>query len=161
MCSIKHTFGAACLLIIDVSFSFSTYGECWSRSPWKDLMSTFFFDEAVFNLAKARRGGRNTVGQRAIVQVPGHRGGYITLGAAIGNHRVLHHHANLGWSSRCAVVLSADYPVYVGQPQFSQKCPDTGVGPHETAIPKCSLSTILPFPHPDRRIFHCMAVEGV
>ncbi len=32
-------------------------------------------DEAGFNLAKTRRRGRNVVGQRAVVNVPGQRGG--------------------------------------------------------------------------------------
>lgn len=36
------------------------------------------------------------IGQRAIVAVPGQRGGNITLCAAISNHGVLHHHATLG-----------------------------------------------------------------
>lgn len=38
------------------------------------------------------------IGQRAIVGVPGQRGGNVTLHmcAAISNHGVVHHHANLG-----------------------------------------------------------------
>ncbi len=43
-------------------------------------------DEAGFNLAKTRRRGRNVVGQRAVVNVPGQRGGNITLCAAISVH---------------------------------------------------------------------------
>ncbi|XP_073704232.1 uncharacterized protein [Garra rufa] len=55
-----------------------------------------YVDEAGFNLAKTRRRGRNVVGQRAVVNVPGQRGGNITLCAAISVQGVLHHHATLG-----------------------------------------------------------------
>ncbi|KAL7837353.1 hypothetical protein SRHO_G00270640, partial [Serrasalmus rhombeus] len=56
-----------------------------------------FIDEAWFNLAKSRRRGRNIIGHRAIIDVPGQRGGNITMCAAISNkHGVLHCHANLG-----------------------------------------------------------------
>ncbi len=54
-----------------------------------------YVDEAGFNLAKTRR-GRNVIGHRAITNVPGQRGGNITLCAAITQNGVLHHHANLG-----------------------------------------------------------------
>ena len=36
------------------------------------------------------------IGQRAIVEVPGQRGGNVTICAAISNHGVLHHHITLG-----------------------------------------------------------------
>ncbi|KAK0135588.1 hypothetical protein N1851_028538 [Merluccius polli] len=55
-----------------------------------------YVDEAGFNLAKTRRRGRNVIGHRAITNVPGERGGNITLCAAITQNGVLHHHANLG-----------------------------------------------------------------
>ncbi|XP_039907039.1 uncharacterized protein LOC120745897 [Simochromis diagramma] len=42
-----------------------------------------FVDEAGFNLAKTRRRGHNLTGQRATIQVPGQRGGNISMGAAI------------------------------------------------------------------------------
>ncbi len=35
------------------------------------------------------------IGQRAIVEVPGQRGGNVTFCAAISNHGVLHHHVTL------------------------------------------------------------------
>ena len=41
-------------------------------------------------------GGRNVIGQRAIVNVPGQRGGNITLCAAISLQGLLYHHATLG-----------------------------------------------------------------
>lgn len=55
-----------------------------------------YIDEAGFDLSKTRRRGRNIIGQRAIVHVPGQRGGNITLCAAISLRGVLHHHAKLG-----------------------------------------------------------------
>ena len=53
----------------------------------------FIYIEAGFNLAKGRRRGRNMIGQRATVNVPGQRGGNITLCAAISLQGLLHHHA--------------------------------------------------------------------
>ncbi|XP_066545881.1 uncharacterized protein LOC136712949 isoform X2 [Amia ocellicauda] len=50
-----------------------------------------YIDEAGFNLVKRRGQGRTIIGHCAIVNVPGQRGGNITMCAA-----VLHHHANLG-----------------------------------------------------------------
>ncbi|KAK0153557.1 hypothetical protein N1851_004664 [Merluccius polli] len=55
-----------------------------------------YIDEAGFNLSKVRRRGRNVIGQRAIISVPGQRGGNITLCAAITQNGVLHRHANMG-----------------------------------------------------------------
>ncbi|KAI2645101.1 Ectonucleotide pyrophosphatase/phosphodiesterase C27A7.1 [Labeo rohita] len=48
-----------------------------------------FIDEVGFNLTKRRRRGRNVIGQCAIVEVPGQRGGNITMCAAITNHGVI------------------------------------------------------------------------
>ncbi|XP_026213314.1 uncharacterized protein LOC113160317 isoform X3 [Anabas testudineus] len=45
--------------------------------------SFIYMDEAGFNLTKCRRRGRNIIGHRATVDVPGQRGGNITTGAAI------------------------------------------------------------------------------
>lgn len=55
-----------------------------------------FIDEVGFNLAKRRQRGRNVIGQRAIVEVPGQRGGNITMCAAINHQGILHHHSTLG-----------------------------------------------------------------
>ncbi|KAJ8369545.1 hypothetical protein SKAU_G00095730 [Synaphobranchus kaupii] len=54
-----------------------------------------FIDEAGFNFTK-RRSRRNIIGHRAIVDVPGQRGGNVTICAAISKWGVLHHHATLG-----------------------------------------------------------------
>ncbi|XP_060760641.1 uncharacterized protein LOC132870787 [Neoarius graeffei] len=55
-----------------------------------------FVDEAGFNLAKGHRRGRNIIGQRATVDVPGQRGGNITMCAAISENGVATHTASLG-----------------------------------------------------------------
>lgn len=55
-----------------------------------------FIDEAGFNLTKRRKRGRNIIGHRAIIQVPGQRGGNVTLCAAISNRGVLHRHVKVG-----------------------------------------------------------------
>ncbi|KAJ8383538.1 hypothetical protein AAFF_G00219880, partial [Aldrovandia affinis] len=55
-----------------------------------------FIDEAGFNLTRTRRRGRNIIGNRAIVDVPGLRGGNVTMCAAIGHRGVIHHHAQFG-----------------------------------------------------------------
>ncbi|XP_019210903.2 uncharacterized protein LOC109199985 [Oreochromis niloticus] len=55
-----------------------------------------FLNEAGFNLQKRRQRGRNIIGQRAITEVPGQRGGNITLCAAMGSEGLVHRHAVLG-----------------------------------------------------------------
>ncbi|XP_030266443.1 uncharacterized protein LOC115577677 [Sparus aurata] len=55
-----------------------------------------YIDEAGFNLTKSRRRGRNITGHRAIINVPGQRGGNITLCAAITQNGVLLRHASMG-----------------------------------------------------------------
>ncbi len=48
-----------------------------------------YLDEAGFNLAKTWRRGRNFIGQRATIQVPGQRGANITMCAAISEDGVV------------------------------------------------------------------------
>ncbi|XP_019211838.1 uncharacterized protein LOC109200706 isoform X2 [Oreochromis niloticus] len=48
-----------------------------------------FVDEAGFNLAKTTCRGRNLIGQRATIQVPGQRGGNISMCAAISEDGVV------------------------------------------------------------------------
>lgn len=60
------------------------------------LHEYIYVDEVGFNLTKTRRRGRNVIGQRAIINVPGQRGGNVTMCAAITQNGVLHHHATLG-----------------------------------------------------------------
>ncbi len=48
-------------------------------------------DEADFNLTKRRRRGRNIIGHRATVDVPGQRGGKLNMSAAISENGVLTH----------------------------------------------------------------------
>ena len=60
-----------------------------------DIRATVI-DHVLVHGMTMREAGRNIIGQRAIVGVPGQRGGNVTLCAAISNHGVLHHHATLG-----------------------------------------------------------------
>ncbi|KAK0135335.1 hypothetical protein N1851_028828 [Merluccius polli] len=62
----------------------------------KQLRHEYVETRRGFNLSKVRRRGRNVIGQRAIISVPGQRGGNITLCAAITQNGVLHRHANMG-----------------------------------------------------------------
>ncbi|XP_055062950.2 uncharacterized protein [Misgurnus anguillicaudatus] len=55
-----------------------------------------FLDEAGFNLAKTRRRGRNVIGQRATVTVPGQRGANITMCAAISKDGVVGRRPRIG-----------------------------------------------------------------
>ena len=55
-----------------------------------------YVDEAGFNLAKRRRRGRNVIGKRATVDVPGQRGANITMCAAISNAGSLLHKCQVG-----------------------------------------------------------------
>lgn len=68
-----------------------------------------FVDEAGFNLCKVRRRGRNIIGQRATVTVPGQRGANITMCAAISNDGVLCHIPTIGpyYTERLITFLDA------------------------------------------------------
>ena len=52
-----------------------------------------YVDEVGFNLTKSRHRRRNVIVQRAITNVPGQRGGNITMCAPITQNGVLHHNA--------------------------------------------------------------------
>lgn len=67
-----------------------------------------FVDEAGFNLTKTRRRGRNIIGHRAIINVPGQRGGNITMCAAISQNGVVHHHATLGPYNTAHIITFLD-----------------------------------------------------
>ena len=62
--------------------------ELESSEPSHNLV---YVDEAGFNLTKCRRRGRNIIGHRATVDLPGQWGGNITMCAAISEHGVLTH----------------------------------------------------------------------
>nr|XP_015821056.1 uncharacterized protein LOC107389438 [Nothobranchius furzeri] len=55
-----------------------------------------YVDEAGFNLAKTWRRGRNVIGKRATVNVPGQRGANITMCAAISTDGLLLHRPVIG-----------------------------------------------------------------
>ncbi|XP_053371948.1 uncharacterized protein LOC128545563 isoform X2 [Clarias gariepinus] len=67
-----------------------------------------YVDEAGFNLTKTRRRGRNLIGQRAIINVPGQRGGNITMCAAMSQNGVVHHHAILGPYNTAHIITFLD-----------------------------------------------------
>ncbi|KAK0133843.1 hypothetical protein N1851_030625 [Merluccius polli] len=56
----------------------------------------FLWMKLGFNLTKVRRRGRNIIGHRATVTVPGQRGANITMCAAISNDGVLCHIPTVG-----------------------------------------------------------------
>ncbi|XP_049444492.1 uncharacterized protein LOC125896168 [Epinephelus fuscoguttatus] len=68
-----------------------------------------FVDEAGFNLAKGRRRGRNIVGHRATVDVPGQRGGNITMCAAISENGVAAHIPSLGPYNTAKLLVFLDH----------------------------------------------------
>eukprot|EP00063_Salmo_salar_P061727 XP_014036562.1 PREDICTED: uncharacterized protein LOC106590264 [Salmo salar] len=67
-----------------------------------------YVDEAGFNLAKTRGRGKNIIGHLAIINVPGQRGGNITMCAAISQNGVLHHHAILGPYNTAPIITFLD-----------------------------------------------------
>nr|XP_055076382.1 uncharacterized protein LOC129455639 [Misgurnus anguillicaudatus] len=67
-----------------------------------------FVDEAGFNLSKTRRRGRNIIGHRAIINVPGQRGRNITMCAAISQNGVVHHHATIGPYNTAHIIAFLD-----------------------------------------------------
>lgn len=77
-----------------------------------------YVDEVGFNLTKTRCRGRNVIGQRAITNVPGQRGGNITMCAAITQNGVLHHNATLGPynTGHMLTFLDAIYTMLVPDP---------------------------------------------
>ncbi|XP_058622348.1 uncharacterized protein LOC131533897 isoform X2 [Onychostoma macrolepis] len=82
----------------------------------------FYVDEAGFNLAKTRRRGHNNVvGPRAVVNVPGQRGGNITLCAAISVQGVLRHRATLGPYNTGQIIAFLD-ALHAGQTTAAQVC---------------------------------------
>lgn len=76
--------------------SFTVFQGVLQMDAEEILHEFIYIDEAGFNLTKARRRGRNIIGHRAIINVPGQRGGNITLCAAISQHGVLLRHAKMG-----------------------------------------------------------------
>ncbi len=67
-----------------------------------------YLDEAGFNLAKTRRRGRNFIGQRATIQVPGQRGANITMCAAISEDGVVGRRPHIGPYNAALLVTFLD-----------------------------------------------------
>ena len=76
--------------------SFTVFQRVLQMDAEEILHEFIYIDEAGFNLTKARRRGRNIIGHRAIINVPGQRGGNNTLCAAITQNGVLLRHTNKG-----------------------------------------------------------------
>ncbi|XP_045889418.1 uncharacterized protein LOC123959422 isoform X2 [Micropterus dolomieu] len=64
-----------------------------------------FLDEAGFNLTKRKRRGCNIIGQHAIVELPGQRGGNMTICAAISSYGVIHRDVTLGPYSTAHLIM--------------------------------------------------------
>ncbi|XP_045915472.1 uncharacterized protein LOC123977049 isoform X2 [Micropterus dolomieu] len=67
-----------------------------------------YLDEAGFNLAKTSRRGRNFIGQRATIQVPGQRGANITMCAAISEDGVVGRRPHIGPYNAALLVTFLD-----------------------------------------------------
>ena len=87
------------------------------------LYEYIFIDEVGFNLVKRRRRGRNVIGQRAIVEVPGQRGGNITMCAGMNHQGILHRHAHLGAynTARLLVILDGLHDLLVPPGQIDDQ----------------------------------------
>lgn len=85
-----------------------------------------YVDEAGFNLSKVRRRGRNIIGQRATVNLPGQRGANITMCAAISSEGVLTHIPTIGPynTERLITFLDALYQSIVPPEERGQVRPD-------------------------------------
>ena len=70
----------------------------------EEVPHEFIYIEAGFNLTTVRRRGRNIIGHRATVNVPGQHGGNITLCAAITQNGVLHRHGPLQHSTHTYIL---------------------------------------------------------
>ncbi len=116
------------------------------------------------------------IGHRAIVGVPGQRGGNVTLCAAISNHGVVHHHANLGPYNthqllnflnhmRDALLGQQDeHPIYVvvwDNVSFHRALQVREWFNMNQGFIKSLPSTVLHFPKPHWGILLLMAWEGI
>lgn len=68
-----------------------------------------FVNEASFNMAKGRRHGQNIIGHQATVDVPGQRGGNITMCAAISENGVAAHIPSLGPYNTAKLLVFLDH----------------------------------------------------
>lgn len=132
-----------------------------------------FVDEAGFNLAKTRRRGRNLIGQRATIQVPGQRGGNISMCAAISEDGVVGCRPVLGsyntehlivffkWTGAGLSGRRHRLCCCVGQCQLPPCTAGSGMVSNTSSLHDPLSSTIFPFPQPNWGILLYMEVEGV
>ncbi len=145
------------------------------RMDGEEIQHEFIYiDEAGFNLTRTRRRGRNIIGHRAIVNVPGQRGGNITLCAAITQNGVLHRHAHMGPYNTALILTFLDqlhnitasnrsYAIHccLGQCVFPMLCSGSELVLATSTFHRPISSTILSIPQPYRRVFLGMVVEGI
>ena len=132
-----------------------------------------YADDAGFNLTSTRMRGRNIIGHRAIVNVPGQRGGNITLCAAITQNGVLHRHAHMGPYNTALILTFLDqmhssksnrlYAIhcYLGQCVFPPLCSGSELVSATSTFYRPISSIILSIPQPYRIVFLGMVVEGI
>ncbi len=72
------------------------------------VMSSFLWMRLVLTSLRQGDCGRNIIGHRAIINVPGQRGGNITMCAAISQNGVVHHHATLGPYNTAHIITFLD-----------------------------------------------------
>ncbi|KAK3544667.1 hypothetical protein QTP86_026087 [Hemibagrus guttatus] len=97
-----------------------------------------FINEAGFNLTKVRRRGRNIIGHRAILNVPGQRGGNNTMCAAITQNGILHRHAKLGPYNMAHIITFLDrlHNTVIAKQQMDAKHLGQCVFPPISSCPK-------------------------
>ncbi len=126
-----------------------------------------YVDEAGFNLTRTRRRGRNIIGHRAIVNVPGQRGGDITLVQPL--HRMGSSTAMPIWALTTALILTfldqlhnitaanqidhMQYIVCLGQCVFPPLCSGSELVSATSTFHRPISSTILSIPQPIEEFF--------
>nr|XP_029480639.1 uncharacterized protein LOC115103815 [Oncorhynchus nerka] len=114
------------------------------------IQHVYMYIESGFKLAK--RQGWNIIGHRAIVNVPGQRGGNITMCAAVGQQGVPHHHANLGPYNTALLITFLDTLHGILIPDEQRGGPEQLVDRPPTIY--CPIPpTIFPIPKPNWRDF--------
>ena len=146
------------------------------RMDGEEIQHEFIYvDEAGFNLMRTRRRGRNIIGHRAIVNVPGQRGGNITLCShytewgppppcPYGRLQHSTHTYILGpIAQHNSSKSNKSYAIHccLGQCVFPSLCSGSELVSATSTFHRLISSTILSIPQPYRRVFLGMAVEGI
>ncbi len=155
---------------------FCCISDSFANDAEEVLHEFIYIEVAGFNLTTVRRRGINIIGHRAIVNVPGQRGGNITLCAAITQNGVLHRHANLGPYNTNLILTFLDrlhniitaanqrtdaIHIRLGQCSFPSFCSGPKLFSSTPTIYSSIPSTILPLPKPHRGVLLSMVVEDL